>query len=310
MSTPTTIIFGPTGHVGSAAALTSLTHGAKVILALRDIQKPIPGLPADQEKAGNFQRVQADLTKPDTIEAAVRSTSAKRAFIYLAHGTTDHMRGTIEALKAGGVEFVVFLSSFAVQGDLRSIQPTDVVAFLHGQVEINLGEIFGAEGYVALRPAFFNTNAMMWARMLREGEVKVAYPESRFDWISPTDIGRVGGRLLVQGSEATAGEEERNFVTLCGPKLVSQVDALGIFGRVIGKDVKITEVNAEEGVRILIENGLPEFAAGPLVKSLGNGGKQYGDDRYTKGSENLAKYAGWVTSLEDWAAANKEMFNV
>lgn len=310
MSTPTIIIFGPTGHVGSAAALTSLNHGAKVILALRDIHKPVPGLPADQEKAGNVQRVQADLTKPDTIEAAVRSTSAKRAFIYLAHGTTDHMRGTIEALKAGGVEFVVFLSSFAVQGDLRSMQPTDIVAFLHGQVEVNLREVFGAEGYVALRPAFFNTNVMFWERMLHEGEVKVAYPESTFDWISPTDIGRAAGRLLVQGIEATAGEEERNVVTLCGPKLVSQADAVRIFGRVIGKDVKITEVDAEEGVRILIENGLPEFVAGSLVKSLGNGGTLYGDDRHTKGSENLVKYAGSATNLEEWAAANKEMLNV
>lgn len=311
MSSPTTIVFGPTGHVGSAAALTVQALGAKVVLALRDPQKPIPGLTADEENSKGFERIQADLTKPDTIETAVRSTGAKRAFIYLAYGTSDHMRGTIEALKAGGVEFVVFLSSFAVQGDVRGIEPSNIIAYLHGQVEINLEEVFGAEGYIALRPAFFNTNAVWWASMIREGDVKIAYPNSTFDWISPTDIGRVAGRLLVEGIQATAGAEERNFIALCGPKLRSQADAMGIFGRAIGKDVKVTEVDEEEYTKTLIQNGIPDFVVGPLVKSLGaadNGDGQYGGGRYTKGSENLVKYGGPVTSLEEWAVANKDIF--
>jgi uncharacterized protein YbjT (DUF2867 family) len=313
MSSTTTIVFGPTGHVGSAAAITAAQLGAKVVLALRDTQKPIPGLTADQEKSGSFERIQADLTKPETIEAAVRTTGAKSAFLYLAYATPDHMRGTIEALKASGIEFVVFLSSFAVDGDLRSIEPSNIVAYLHGQVEINLEEVFGADGYVAVRPAFFNTNVEWWAGMIREGEVKIAYPDSAFDWISPGDIGRVAGTLLVQGIQATSGAKERNFITLCGPKLVSQGDAMGIFGKAIGKDVKVTEVNEEEGVTILIENGVPEFVAKPLVKSVAaarSGSNQYAGGRYTEGSLNLKKYAGQVTSLDEWAVANKEVFGV
>lgn len=313
MSSPTTIVFGPTGHVGSAAAITAHQLGAKVVLALRDTHKPIPGLTADQEKSGSFERVQADLTKPDTIEAAVRTTGAKHAFIYLIHGSPDHMRGTIEVLKASGIEFVVFLSSFSVHGDLRSIEPSNTVAYMHGQVEINLEEVFGVDGYVAVRPAFFNTNAKWWAGMIREGEVKIAYPDSAFDWISPGDIGRIAGTLLVQGIQATSGAEERNCIPLCGPKLVSQGDAIGIFAKAIGKDVKVTEVDEEDGTKILIENGLPEFVAGPLVKSLApasRGSKQYDGGRYTEGSLNLKKYAGQVTSLEEWAVANKEVFGV
>lgn len=310
MSAPTTIIFGPTGHVASAAALTAQQLGAKVILALRDTQKPIPGLTDDQEKSGGFERVQADLNKPETIEAAVRATGAKSAFIYLAFGNQDNMRGTIEALKASGVEFVVFLSSFSVQGDLKSIEPTNLIPYLHGQVELNLKEVFGTDGYIALRPAFFSTNARWWAGMIREGEVKIAYPNSSFDWISPGDIGRVAGKFLVQGIQATSGADKRNFVTLCGPKLVSQGDAMGIFGKAIGKDVKVTEVDEEEGTKILIEGGVPDFVAGPLVKSLGSGSTQFEEESYTEGVLNLKKYAGQVTSLEEWAAANKEVFGV
>lgn len=310
MSAPTTIIFGPTGHVASAAALTAQQLGAKVILALRDTQKPIPGLTDDQEKSGGFERVQADLNKPETIEAAVRATGAKSAFIYLAFGNQDNMRGTIEALKASGVEFVVFLSSFSVQGDLKSIEPTNLIPYLHGQVELNLKEVFGTDGYIALRPAFFSTNARWWAGMIREGEVKIAYPNSSFDWISPGDIGRVAGKFLVQGIQATSGADKRNFVTLCGPKLVSQGDAMGIFGRAIGKDVKVTEVDEEEGTKILIEGGVPDFVAEPLVKSLGSGSTQFEEESYTEGVLNLNKYAGQATSLEEWAAANKEIFGV
>jgi uncharacterized protein YbjT (DUF2867 family) len=309
MSAPTTIIFGPTGHVASAAAITAQQLGAKVVLALRDTSKPIPGLTDAQEKSGGFERVQADLNKPETIEAAVRATGAKHAFIYLAYGSQDNMRGTIDALKSSGVEFVVFLSSFSVQGDLKSIEPTVFIPYLHGQVELKLKDVFGTDGYIALRPAFFNTNARWWAGMIREGEVKIAYPNSCFDWISPGDIGRVAGKFLVQGIQATAGAEERNFVTLCGPKLVSQGDAMGIFGRAIGKDVKVTEVDAEEGTKILIEGGVPDFVAGPLVKVLA-GASQYEGERYTEGVQNLKKYAGQVTSLEEWAAANKEVFGV
>ncbi|OOQ91371.1 NmrA-like family protein [Penicillium brasilianum] len=313
MSSATTIVFGPTGHVGSVAAITAAQLGAKVVLALRDTQKPIPGLTADQENSGSYERIQADLNKPETIEAAVRTTGAKSAFLYLAYGTPDHMRGTIEALKASGIEFVVFLSSFAVDGDLRSIEPSNIVAYLHGQVEINLEEVLGADGYVAVRPAFFNTNVKWWAGMIREGEVKIAHPNSAFDWISPEDIGRVAGTLLVQGFQETSGAKERNFITLCGPKLVSQGDAMGIFGKAIGKDVKVTEVNEEEGVKILIENGVPEFVAEPLVKSVAaakSGSNQYAGGRYTEGSLNLKKYAGQVTSLDEWAVANKEVLGV
>ena len=100
------IVFGPTGQIGSAAAKTALEQGAKVWLAMRDTSKVVPGLENDQEAATTIDRVQADLQKPETVKHAVEASGAKRAFIYLAHGSSDSMRATIEALKSGGVEFV------------------------------------------------------------------------------------------------------------------------------------------------------------------------------------------------------------
>jgi uncharacterized protein YbjT (DUF2867 family) len=315
MASITTIIFGPTGHVGSAAVRTAHQLGAKVALAMRDPQKPIPGLKLEQEKAGGIERVQADLTKPETIEAAVRTTGAKRAFIYLAHGTADNMKQAIETLKTSGIELVVFLSSISVQGDIRKVPPTEYIPYAHAQVEVNLEEVFGSSGYIALRPGYFNTNAQWWAGMICEGEVKIVYPDAKFDWISPEDIGKVAGMLLVKGN-SSEGAEECNAIPLCGPRLVSQREAAVIFGKALGKHIKVTELDEKEGVKNMLNNGVPEFVAGTLVKALGaqirgEGGPSYfGGETYEKATANLQKYAGRASSLEEWANANKDFFSL
>ncbi|KAJ5903257.1 hypothetical protein N7504_005640 [Penicillium tannophilum] len=314
VSPPTTIIFGPTGQVGSATARAVRKLGANVVLALRDPKKPIPGLTPEQEEVGEYRRIQADLTKPETIEAAVRANDAKRAFIYLAHGSPDHMRQTIESLKASGVEFVVFLSSVSVQGDIRKVPPEEYIPYAHAQVEVNLDEVFGDGGYVAVRPGYFNTNASWWRGMIQEGDVRLAYPDAKFDWISPEDIGKVAGTVLVKGAQETEGTEEPTAITLCGPKLMSQRDAVNIFGDALGKKITVTELDEKQGLEVMLENGVPEFAAGSILdamrpKESGDGGfDPFEGEAYTKAAANLHKYAWDVSSLEEWAKANKHIF--
>ncbi|KAJ5523337.1 hypothetical protein N7513_012881 [Penicillium frequentans] len=288
VSSLTTIIFGPTGQAGSSTARAVQKLGANVVLALRDPNKPIPGLTPEQEEAGGYRRIQADLTKPDTIEAAVRATDAKRAFIYLAHGSPDHMRKTIESLKASGIEFVVFLSSVSVQGDIRKVPQEEYIPYAHAQVEVNLDEVFGDGG--------------------------LSYPDAKVDWISPEDIGKVAGTVLVKGPQATEGAEEPTAITLCGPKLVSQRDAVKIFGDALGKEITVTELDEKQGREVMLENGVPEFAAGPILESMrpkasGDGGfNPFQGEAYKKAAANLHKYAWDVSSLEEWAKANKNIF--
>ena len=134
MASNTVIVFGPTGGVGSVVAIAAHENGAKVVLAMRDTSKSIPGLSSEHESSGSYERVQADLLNAESVSNAVRSTSAKSAFIYLAHGAPDHMRKTIEALKDGGIEFVVFLSSFTVDGKLEDIPQTEIISWMHAGV--------------------------------------------------------------------------------------------------------------------------------------------------------------------------------
>lgn len=165
------IIFGPTGNIGSVTAKTAAEHGAEVFLAMRDTSKEIPGL---DEKAGTFKRIQADLTKPDSVQEAIKASGAKRAFFYAAHGSPDHMKSTIQAMKDGGIDFPVFLSSYTVVGSgqkLHEIQQSELIPYLHAQVEIQLEEIYGLGNFVAVRPGGFATNNLRYKDDINKGEV-------------------------------------------------------------------------------------------------------------------------------------------
>lgn len=193
------IVFGPTGNIASVAAQTAQQHGAKVWLAMRDTSKPIPGLSAEEEKNGNYERVRADLTKPETVAAVVQKANAKRAFFYLAFGTPDHMKGTISALKTSGIETPIFLSSYTIDRPLAEVTPTELIPFVHAQVEKTLDELYGQENYVAIRPGSFATNILRFKTGINVGEVRLFGPHFKFDCITPMDMGRVSGTILANG---------------------------------------------------------------------------------------------------------------
>jgi uncharacterized protein YbjT (DUF2867 family) len=314
MTTFKTIVFGPTGNVGSATARSAQQQGAKVVLAMRDPQKPIPGLSVEQEAEGGFERIQADLTKPETIAMAVNQTGAKHAFIYAAFGTSDNMRSCITALKSAGIKFVVFLSSDGIQSDIRSVPQSDFIAWAHAQVEVNLDEIFGPDGFVAVRPNYFASNALWWKKMISEGEVKMAYPDAKFDWITPEDIGRLCGTLLARGLQVFDGTD-KNIIHLCGPELVSQRDAVGIIGRAIGQNINITELDAQEGLEMYVKgHGLPEPVAKRLIEVLRMRTEDEGSDKlyhtYKEAKDNVMKYTGGQsTRLHEWVDENKQKFS-
>lgn len=298
MATPhKVIVFGASGGVGSAAALKAYQEGAKVTLAMRDPQKPTPSL------AGiSVDKIQADLTKPETVQAAVRQSGAKSAFIYTIHGAPDGMRSTMEALKEGGIESVVLLSSFTVQGDIRAIPPTEIVPFLHARVEIALEDVFG-DRCCAVRPGYFSSNTLQYKESFTRGEVRLPNPDIEFDWISPEDIGRVSGTILARGTQ------ERS-VPLIGPERLSLKDALGLVSRMLGKDIKVTTIGKEEAVEDMKQKGLPEVAAKWYVESV-TGQKSFiwGVPDCQDGVINVQKYTDQSPkTLERWLEENKQKF--
>ena len=312
MTSRKVIVFGPTGAVGSAAARTAAELGAKVVLSMRDTNKAIPGLDADEEKQRGFERVQADLTKPDTVREAVKSTGAKYAFIYLAFGMPDNMKSTIEALKAAGIEMVVFLSSFTCRGDLAAIPQADIIPYVHAQVELNLREIYGADGFVALRPGSFASNSLRYKAAIEKGEVKVHMPDATVDGIVPEDIGRVGGVILAKGPP-----EDQRAIYLYGPKLFPQGESIKILAKGLGKDPTIEAANDEEAYKIYTEeHGIPKPLADYMMRQSDKAGKAssgqlqvFGYSVSEEQLSNVQKYSGKkATTFEEWVEQNKGKF--
>jgi len=309
MASRKVIVFGPTGAVGSAVARTAEELGAKVVLAMRDTEKPIPHLDAEKEEQGSFERVHADLTKPDTVRDAVNTTRAKYAFIYCAHGMPDNMKSTIEALKSAGIDLVVFLSSFTIQGDLKAIQPSELIPYIHAQVEINLGEIFGADGFVAVRPGSFASNTRQYKAGLEKGEVKIYRPDAKVDCIVPEDIGRVCGTVLSKGPQ-----DEQRAIYLYGPELLSQTDSVRILAKALGKNPKIESVDEQYAYKMFVEEqGVPVPLAKYMISRAGRTAAGHNEVFGYPVSEehlsNVQKYSGMkATTFEEWVEQNKQMF--
>ncbi|KAH8651593.1 hypothetical protein BGZ60DRAFT_388235 [Tricladium varicosporioides] len=314
MAPPKAIIFGPTGQVGSVAARIAHERGSDIVLAMRDTTKSIPGLSATDEQSGRYERIQADLTDPASIEEALNKTKAKHAFLYLMFGSPDHQRASIEALKKGGVEFVVFLSSGGLpDGDLKDVPQGDFIIWSHAQVEMNLYDVFGVSGYVSVRPKYFATNSLAWKPMIAAGEVRVLHPEVKWDWIAPVDVGRVCGVLLADGFEVVGG---KNWVRLSGLQLLSQKEGVEIIGKALGKEIKVVGVDEEEYEEALIKFAhMQASTAKSLIKILN--GRLKGDDGMydeevlKEEAENFIKFGGKKpASFEEWVAENKDSFAV
>ena len=310
----TVIVFGPTGAVGSAAARTAQQLGTTVYLAMRNPTKSIPGLSAEKESEGGFKRVQADFSQPDTISTAVAQSKAKHAFIYTDLTSSDHMRASFTALKEAGIEFVVLLSSFGIQEDVRNVSPEDHIAYVHAQTEISLEEIFGATGYVAVRPAFYASNTLWWKAPILSGHVKLAWPAAAFDWISPEDIGGVCGTILARRAQGTDLSLAEPYVNLVGAEKMGVGDAVKTIGKGLGNEINVTEVDENVALDSLVnESGLPEPIARAVLgmcRSAANGQSFMDSPRHGPAVGNIEKYLGRpATRLHEWVEANREKFS-
>jgi uncharacterized protein YbjT (DUF2867 family) len=294
MSSPNVLIFGPTGGLGRVAALEAHKRGAHVWLAMRDTSKAIPGIEEGKE---GFTRVQADLTKPETLDDAVKKSGATSAFAYTMFETADFMKASFEALKAAGITYVVIISSYYVLDSARD-EFEDFLPRVHAKTEVALEE--SGISFTAVRPAYFNTNLLWTKNEIQKGEVEILYPDVQYDYLSPDDIGTVAGALLVKG-EATKP------IRLCGPKLYTQKEAHELIAKVLGIKLNVKEIGEERWYET--HAFFPKVVADSLVNGLKKGSMSYPKDVYEEAVNNIRKYGGIEpTKFEDWLDSHRADF--
>lgn len=291
------IVFGPTGQVGGLVALAAHTHGAKVWLAMRDPSKPIPEITSHVETSGNFARIQADLSDADSVAHAIATSSAKAAYLYLIQGNTNP-QPAIQALRDGGVEHVVFLSSYSLQVEgegLRQIPKEDQIPYAHAKVEIAIEEI-GFPSFVALRPAQFASNHMRLAlnRGLKPPKATVVDESIVGDNIAPEDIGAVGGAVLVNPPQPAQAEARgKTTIPLCGPELRTKKEDWEMIKKVTGReDIDATPITGDEFVKNLMGNGVPRAVAEYVLKAQDEMKESYKEELWREAVRNVERYAG------------------
>lgn len=301
------IVFGPTGAVGGSAALEASKRGAKVWLAMRNTSKAIGEIPADVEKSGKFERVQADLTDPGSVAASIKKSGAKAAYLYLMFGSPDNMRGSLQAMKDAGIEYVVFLSSVTVtrDKDFRSFSPEHFIAWSHAQVELALEEI-GFPYVTVLRPAVFASNHfnMELDRSVKPPRANITHENTLMDNIVPSDIGAVGGAVLVERPS-----DSKEVIYLCGPQQTTFKDVWATIKKVTGRDdLDTTPIGPEEWLARVSQN-MPA----PLAQELLRTYEKWTDPEamlpkpeYQQAVANIKKFSGREpTKFEDYLEAHK-----
>ncbi|CAI6336124.1 unnamed protein product [Periconia digitata] len=300
----TILVFGAAGGVGRWAAQSAADHGAKVFLAMRNTQKTIPGLTASAEQAAGFQRIQADLSIPSSLTTAVQTSGATIAFVYAVESMEDRMKSAFETLKKAGIEFVVFLSAYAVQSTADEAIKRDMLPRMHAEMEINLRE--SGINYVSLRPAYFNTN-LFFMQGYKAGVIRSYGVDAVNDFIAPEDIGAVAGTLLTSPPEE---KQPDNAIYLCGPKLMRVRDAIGIVGEVLGKEIEVKDISEEDFARE------SSFFGKDMLESMTILSKKctppntfYPDEFWGKAVGNLKKFGGKEPmGLKAWVEVHKDEF--
>ncbi|KAJ4335626.1 hypothetical protein N0V87_006020 [Didymella glomerata] len=305
-SDQTVLVFGPAGAVGCAAAIEAHRRGAHVWLAMRDPKKTIKGLSAPDLESKRYTKVQADLMKPGTLKEAVEQSGATSAFVYTVFESKDSMRGTFETLKAAGIQHVVVLSSFTVKGPAEDEKNMErFIEAAHAKTEVALKESGLAS--TAVRPMYFTSNLFWYTDGIRQGKVELLYPNIKFDYISPTDIGTVCGAVL---SEPRFRSQHQQIIPLCGPQLYTQSEAIEIIGQTLGRNIKIQELNEDQFYEKQTKQGMPP----PVIKTITEGMRKSNEGHnaypdHAEVSKNVSKYAERdPMTLTDWVNANKGAF--
>ena len=288
------IVFGPTGHVGSATALEASQRGAHVTLAMRDPSKPVPGITSSDS---TFTRLKADLTDPSSVTAVVGESKATAAFIYHVQ-SQDGLRASLSAMKEAGIQHVVFLSTFSIQRDveLASIPPEDLIPYIHAQIELNLSQL--GFSYTAIRPAQFASNQFMMSldQSTTPWSAHVFKGDALGDAIVPGDIGKVAASVLVSPPPTEELPSDR-AIYLCGPELTTTDEKWDVIKKVHAEqNIDVKHVGANEFSAYLKGKGLPPPLVDYLVSQLGGihgDGSMYKAIPYDEYSRNVKKYSGY-----------------
>ncbi len=242
MTSPTILVTGATGTVGSALIPQLLARGVRVRAMTRN-----PG-----QSATGYEIVLADFNKPETLVAALDGIDA----LFLNSPSTEHASELqircAELAESLGVPRIVLLSQFGARLDSS-------VRFLrwHAEVENHLHglELTGT----VLRPNLYLQSLLTFSSTIARGTLTAPIGHATVSAIDTRDLAEVAATVL-----STPGHENRTY-TLTGPRAITHADIALAIATATNSPVVFRDVTEEEFASAL-ENFLPAWQLHGLLE--------------------------------------------
>lgn len=246
------VVLGVTGQTGKVVAETLLARKQPVRVVVRS---------AEQGAVWRTKGAEVAVASLDDVPAMTRAVQGAAGLYLLvppnygASAWIEEQRKRVdqaaEALKAGGVAHVVFLSSVGAQiqegtGPIRAVR--------YGEQQLRAV----ARHLTVLRPCYFMENWAAGLGMAREQGVLPTFipPQAKVPMISTGDIGRVAAERLM------AGGSEQVIVELAGPEEYSPEQVAMEFGRILERKVAVQAAPLSAVVPTMTAFGFSDEAAG------------------------------------------------
>jgi len=252
----------------------------------------------DPEKAAKLlgddvEIARGDFTDAASLDAAMEDVDCALLLTPPSQDQVELQKSFIDAAARNRLRHVVKYS--AAGADTGS---ASTFARQHGQSEQHLRD--SGIGWTMLRPSFFMQNLLGLKSMLAGGAIYMPTGNGRAPFVDVRDIAAVAAQVL-NNPAAHAGR----VYDITGPQSLSYSDVADIFARVLGREIRYTEVPPAQAKQGMMQMGMPEWLA-DAINQLSEGMKKGQFDRVTNIVRDVGKKE--PTAVEQFVRENAAQF--
>jgi len=222
------LVFGATGTLGECVSRSLVKRNVPFKAVVRSKQSEKAN--KLKELSSNLELVEADLSNPSTITAALEGVET--VFYLTPLGlTTAFAHNFVSAASKSNVKYVVKLSTAACE------DPKNIWGMEHVDVEKQITK--AGLKCISLRPTAFSTNLFGDLQGIKsENKIYAVQGTASTNYIAPHDIGEAAAVVLMNPAPHV-GKEYR----LSGPDSVTAADIASIFTELLGRKIEVVDID-------------------------------------------------------------------
>ncbi|MFC7247021.1 NmrA family NAD(P)-binding protein [Catellatospora aurea] len=284
--------------------------GSAVLDKLRAQDVPVramvrrDGEHADMLRARGAEVVLGDLTRPETVAAALRDVG--RMYFAMPVSTDHLLAATVTASVAreyGQLSALVDMSQMTVSQMTATSTAESHQQRLHWLAE----QVFDWSGLpmVHLRPTSFLDNPLFTtlaaATIRKDGTIALPFGAGRTSPIAVDDVARVAATVLRDPAPHVGHVYE-----LTGPRTVDMTELAREFSRALGREIAYVDLPLDRWrTEVLAKAGLPPHTEQHIATMA----RLHHENRYDRTSADVERVTGSpAQSIESFVAARKDFY--